>query len=74
METAMPSSKTVLITGGSRGVGSALAKRLAGEGWTVFATARDPDDVPTASGGNGTVIPVTLELTEEAADASHAIC
>lgn len=68
----MPSAKTVLITGGSRGVGSALAKRLAGEGWTVFATARDPNDVPTASGGNGTVIPVALELTDEVSIAAAA--
>ena len=64
----MASSKTVLITGGSGGVGSALAKRLAGDGWTVFATARDPNNVPTVSGGVGTVIPVALELHRRVLD------
>jgi NADP-dependent 3-hydroxy acid dehydrogenase YdfG len=60
----MGEARTVLITGGSGGVGSALATVLANDGWRVFATARDPDRIERSKRGNGEVIPIALELTD----------
>ena len=39
----MATSKAVLITGCSSGIGHSTAKLLAEGGWTVYATARNPD-------------------------------
>jgi NAD(P)-dependent dehydrogenase (short-subunit alcohol dehydrogenase family) len=38
-------SKAVLITGCSSGIGRASALRLAGKGWTVYASARRPESI-----------------------------
>jgi len=37
--------KTVLITGSSSGIGRATAEAFLDEGWTVYATARDTEDI-----------------------------
>ncbi|GAB4230144.1 MAG: oxidoreductase [Chlamydiales bacterium] len=38
-------AKTVLITGGSRGIGRATAEAFAAKGYKVFATSRHPSDL-----------------------------
>jgi len=38
-------SRVVLVTGCSSGIGRAIAMRLAGHGWTVYATARRPETI-----------------------------
>ena len=41
----MWTSRAVLITGCSSGVGWATAERLARRGWTVYATARNVEAI-----------------------------
>ncbi len=41
-------SRTTLITGSSRGLGFALARRLADDGWTLIIDARGERDLETA--------------------------
>src|SRR3712207_1309790 len=43
------SSKTALITGASRGLGLALARRLSADGWTLIIDARGAKDLRAAS-------------------------
>jgi NAD(P)-dependent dehydrogenase (short-subunit alcohol dehydrogenase family) len=43
-----PSSHTVLITGASRGLGLALARKLAEEGWTLIVDARGAEALEAA--------------------------
>ena len=68
----MAQTRTVLITGGSGGIGSALATALANDGWRVFATARDPSRIERTTSGVGEVIPIALELTDDDSIASVA--
>ena len=55
--------KTVLITGCSSGIGRAAAHAFADEGWTVYATARNPADIETL-GEAGCEI-ATLDVTDQ---------
>lgn len=55
--------KTVLITGCSSGIGRATALAFLSEGWTVYATARNPADIESL-GERGCEI-ATLDVTDD---------
>jgi NAD(P)-dependent dehydrogenase (short-subunit alcohol dehydrogenase family) len=57
-------SKAVLVTGCSSGIGHATAERLAGHGWTVYATARRPEAI--ADLGEAGCKTLALDVTDEA--------
>jgi len=61
------------IVGAGRGIGRALALRLAGEGQTVIASARSKDDLAevtqAAAGLPGRVVAVPLDVTDRDATA-----
>jgi short-subunit dehydrogenase len=50
----------VLVTGASRGLGKAIAELLAGRGYRVFGTARQP-----SAGTGGRVVVLPLDVTSE---------
>ncbi len=54
----------VLITGCSSGIGRETARRLAGKGWTVYATARRPEQIADLERDGCRTL--ALDVTEEA--------
>jgi len=56
---------TVLITGANRGIGLALAKQYAADGWAVIATARDPKKADGLNALKGDIRIEALEVTDE---------
>jgi NAD(P)-dependent dehydrogenase (short-subunit alcohol dehydrogenase family) len=58
----MPS---VLVTGAGRGIGEAIARRLAGAGWTVFAGVRDDSSGERLAAQDSRITPVLLDVTNE---------
>lgn len=56
-------AKTVLITGCSSGVGNETARAFLDEGWTVYATARNTDDITSLEEAGCEI--ASLDVTDE---------
>lgn len=66
MESGLP-GRTALITGGSRGIGFAIAEALSAEGVAVAIAARHRDQLDTAVerlGPDAVALPLVADLTE----------
>jgi 3-oxoacyl-[acyl-carrier protein] reductase len=63
--TQLLSGKTALVTGSSRGIGRAIAQRLAAEGATVVVTARSYEPSVSVRAGSTVAIPGTIAETVE---------
>ncbi len=63
--TAPAFARAVLITGASTGIGSAAARHLSAEGWTVFAGVRsESDGMRLKEGSAGDLRPIRLDVAK----------
>lgn len=63
------SGQVALVTGGGRGIGAAVARRLASEGAAVAVAARTQEEISVTAGGirasGGAALAVPLDVTDE---------
>lgn len=64
------STKTVLITGTSTGIGAACVEALADAGWRVYAGVRG--DAAASAKTSSSVVPIVLDVTSESSIAAAA--
>ena len=64
---ALPTTRSVLITGTSTGIGRAAALHLAAKGYRVFATVRRPEDAEALrAASEGELNPIEMEISDDA--------
>lgn len=63
--------RTALITGASRGLGLALARRLAEEGWTLIVDARGAQDLESAVNAELADLTKVTAIPGDVADPDH---
>jgi NAD(P)-dependent dehydrogenase (short-subunit alcohol dehydrogenase family) len=58
--------RTAVVVGVGPGLGAALVRTFAAEGYTVFAAARSASSLPRFEGKGGRVVPIDCDATEQA--------